>query len=120
MSVPTRANGEVQSSLFLQACSLWRWHSLAAKVGDLKSGRLTTQATSKLSDTLFNAVLRDEEIAIHDAIFKNRHQLTVFISEVAKHLERQDATHVSDIEKFSPLWTNVFRTLFFFSRSWMR
>ena len=76
-------------------------HSLAAKVGDLKSGRLTTQATS-------NAVMSDEELAIHDATFKKIHQLTVSISELATNLGWQGATRVSEIDIFSPWWTNAF------------
>ena len=51
--------------------------------------------------------MSDEELAIHDVTFKITHQLIVSISELAKNLEWQDATHASEIDIFSPLWTNV-------------
>ena len=51
--------------------------------------------------------MSDEELAIHDVTFKITHQLIVSISELAQNLEWQDATHASEIDIFSPFWTNV-------------
>ena len=74
----------------------------------LKSSRLSTRTTSKLSETGFDAVFGDEELVIHDATNTKTHLLTASISELAKNLEWQDATRVSVIDFFSPLWTRVF------------
>ena len=42
----------------------------------LKSSRLSTRTTSKLSETGFDAVFGDEEHVIHDATVKKMHLLT--------------------------------------------
>ena len=71
--------------------------------------RLSTRTTSKLSETGFDAVLwrgRARHSRRHcqeDALVD-----TATISELAKNLEWQDATRVSVIDFFSPLWTKVF------------